>query len=133
MPKILLVDDDPDCIEVYKSALSGTAYEIATANNGAEALAKVVAEKPDLVVLDVMMDTEYEGFDVARQIREELKLTDLPIIILSSIHDTKEVPYRFAPDETWLPVDLWLDKPIEPKAFLGQVKAALGETEQQPG
>ncbi|MDP8222671.1 MAG: response regulator [Candidatus Lernaella stagnicola] len=133
MPKILLIDDDPDFIAAHSAILSGHGYEVISAYDGEEGLAKIQSEKPDLVVLDVMMSTEYEGFDVARKIREDLKLRDLPIIILSSIHEEKKVPYRFAPDDTWLPVDLWLDKPAEPAAFIEKVQQALGTMPQQPG
>ena len=133
MPKILLIDDDPDFIESSKIVLASSGYEIISALNGEEGLEKIASEKPDLVVLDIMMTTEFEGFEVARKIREDMKLHDLPIIILSSIHEAKKVPYRFAPDDTWLPVDLWLDKPVDPDVLLEKVKTALGDMPQLPG
>jgi len=133
MAKILIIDDDPDFIETYTIILKGGDYEVISALNGEEGLAKIQEEKPDLVVLDVMMSTEYEGFDVARKIREDLNLRKLPILMISSIHSVKEVPYRFAPDDTYLPVDLWMDKPVDPAAFLEKVQKALGDMPQQAG
>ncbi|HPQ68153.1 MAG TPA: response regulator [bacterium] len=133
MAKILLIDDDPDFILVHSQILIAEGFEVVTAEDGNEGLAKLKAETPDLVVLDVMMTTETEGFEVARKIREELNLVKLPIIMLSSFHEVKKVPYRIAPNNTWLPVDLWLDKPIQPQAFIEKVRAALSETPQQIG
>ncbi len=133
MAKILLIDDDPDFILVHSQILIAEGFEVVTAEDGNEGLAKLKAETPDLVILDVMMTTETEGFEVARKIREELYLVKLPIIMLSSFHEVKKVPYRIAPNNTWLPVDLWLDKPIKPAAFIEKVRAALSETPQQIG
>jgi CheY-like chemotaxis protein len=84
------------------------------------------------VILDVMMPTGYEGFAVARAIREEHSLKDLPIVILTSVHGKRQVPYRFAPDETYLPVDVFLDKPIEPDGLVETINELLGERREEP-
>lgn len=133
MAKILLIDDDPDFIETYTVILEKNGYEVLSAFSGADGLAKIRQDVPDLVLLDVMMSTEYEGFEVAKKVREEMNLRDLPIVILSSIHAEKQVPYRFAPNDTYLPVDFWLDKPVEPNALLDVVRKALGDMPSQPG
>jgi len=78
------------------------------------------------------MPTDFEGFQLARDIREKLELTTLPIIILSCIHDRKQVPYRFAPDKDYLPVDVFLDKPVNPETLLEKIKSLLGELREQP-
>jgi len=77
------------------------------------------------------MPIGYEGFDVAREIRKEHNLIELPIIILTNVHGVREVPYRFAPDEDYLPVDVFLDKPVDPKALVDIIKEMLGERREE--
>ena len=132
MPKILIIDDDPDFNYVVQTVLEANDFEVDTATTPEGGVNKVLSMEPDLVVLDVMMPTGYEGFDVAREIREKHNLTELPIVILTNVHSVKKVPYRFAPDEDYLPVDVFLDKPVEPRALVGIVKELLGERREEP-
>jgi hypothetical protein len=78
------------------------------------------------------MSTGYEGFEVARVIREEKNLTELPIVILSNVHSVKQVPYRFAPDEGYLPIDVFLDKPPELEDVVDTIKEVLGKRREAP-
>jgi CheY-like chemotaxis protein len=127
MPKVLVVDDDPDFQEVHRVVLENRGFEVSAAYTAEEGLEKIRDEEPDLVILDVMLPDGYEGFEVARQVREELGLRDLPILILTSIHARKQVSYRFAPDDDWIPVDVFLDKPVEPEMLVNKVVEMLGE------
>ncbi len=127
MPKVLVVDDDPDFQEVHRVVLESRGFEVSAAYTAEEGLEKIRDEEPDLVILDVMLPDGYEGFEVARQVREELGLRDLPILILTSIHARKQVSYRFAPDDDWIPVDVFLDKPVEPEMLVNKVVEMLGE------
>jgi len=132
MSKILIIDDDQDLLAAIRLVLEAHQFEVETAITPSEGLNQVVSSKPDLVVLDVMMPTSLEGFEVARAIREEHHLRELPIIILTNIHNIRKVPYRFAPDENYLPVDLFLDKPIEPDKLVDTIKEMLGERREEP-
>jgi len=132
MPKILVIDDEPDFLLAVQMVLEANDFEMETATTPEEGIDKVLSAKPDLVILDVMMPTGYEGFDVAREIREKHKLIELPILMLTSIHKSKKVPYRFAPDEEYLPVDVFLDKPIEPEALVDTIREMLGERREEP-
>ncbi|MBN1675200.1 MAG: response regulator [Kiritimatiellae bacterium] len=132
MPTILLVDDDSEFLEATRGVLEGNGMTVEPAATPDEALAKVKTVKPDLVILDVMMPDGYEGFEVARAIREELKLTALPLVILTGIHQRKKVPYRFAPDAHYLPVDVFLDKPTKPDVLVSTVQEILGEKRETP-
>jgi CheY-like chemotaxis protein len=125
MPKILIIDDDRDFQYATRIVLEKNDFEVASAYNPEEGIEKVQSQNPDLVILDVIMPSDYEGFDVARKIREELKLRELPIILLTAVHTEKKVPYRFAPHEQWLPVDYFLDKPVEPDVLVTKVKEFL--------
>lgn len=132
MAKILVIDDDPDFCLAVRIVVEAHGFEMEEAATPEEGISKVLNVEPDLVILDIMMPTDYEGFDVAREIREKHKLIDLPILMLTSIHKTKKVPYRFAPDESYLPVDTFLDKPIEPEQLVGIIQEMLGKRREEP-
>ncbi|HNW99690.1 MAG TPA: response regulator [Bacteroidales bacterium] len=83
--KILLVDDDIDIINVLQAILSKNGYNVVTANNKAEGMRKFRDEKPDLAILDVMMTTHYEGFEMAKEIEDDPTVKKIPIIMLTSI------------------------------------------------
>jgi len=133
MPKILIVDDDADFRETCRMPLEAAGLEVSEADNADAGFRKVRADKPDLVILDVLMPSEYEGFDLARKIREELKRNDLPILMLSAVHDMKKPPYRFAPDAAHLPVDAFLDKPVPPETLVRKVREMLGLYREDTG
>ena len=132
MAKILVIDDDPDFLLAVQMVLDAHDFEMEEATTPKEGVSKVLSVEPDLVILDVMMPTGYEGFQVVRDIREKHNLMDLPILMLTSIHSTKKVPYRFAPDEDYLPVDVFLDKPIEPEQLVDTIQEMLGERREEP-
>ncbi|HEC22984.1 MAG TPA: response regulator [Chloroflexi bacterium] len=129
MAKILIVDDDPDMVLATRLCLEGAGHEVIEAANGTEALEKIRAERPDLIILDVMMDTTTEGFQLALTLRspdprsEYAEFRDIPILILTAIHTT--APVRFSPDEDYLPVDDFIDKPIDPDELVKKVEALL--------
>jgi len=125
MPKILMIDDDKDLQEMTRLVLEKNGFEVLSAYNPEEGLQKVQSENPDLVILDVLMPSDFEGFEVARKIREELKLLKLPIILLTAVHGEKKVPYRFGPHEQWLPVDYFFDKPVHPDVLVTKIKEFL--------
>ena len=128
MTKILIIDDDKDFQDACGLVLEKNNFSVASAYNPKEGIEKIKSEKPDLVILDVMMPSGFEGFDVAVKIREELKLVELPIIILTAVHDVKKVPYRFAPDSNYLPVDYFYDKPVAPDMLIEKIKEVLNIT-----
>ncbi len=129
--KILVVDDDPDTVEVIRMTLESADYEVISASNSEEGLRRVVAEKPDLIILDVMMDTTTEGFQVSLKLRSPAPdspyaaYRDIPILMLTAIHTT--TPLRFAPDADYLPVDEFVEKPISPEGLLAKVGRLLAE------
>ena len=125
MARILLVDDDPDFQAMLTMVLESAGYEVESAFDGKRALVRMRESLPDLVILDVIMTTDTEGFEVARAIRSETALAAVPIIMLSSIHEEKKLTYRLEPDPTWLPVDRFLDKPVKPALLLAAVTEAL--------
>jgi DNA-binding response OmpR family regulator len=127
--KILIVDDDKDLLIAIQAILENKNYLVVTANNKIEGWEKIRSEKPDLAILDVMMDTSHEGFDMAREIKKDEEFKDLPILMLTSISDVTGVNFRAAAaDPDWLPADDYIDKPVEPEELLEQVDNLLSNS-----
>jgi CheY-like chemotaxis protein len=129
MAKILMIDDDPDIIEAIRIALESRGHKVHAALSGHEGLQMVKEVNPDLIILDVMMNTYTEGFHVSLTLRnrasdsEYAAYRDVPILMLTSIHQhTKE---RFGPDEDYLPVDAFMEKGALPSALLAKVDQLL--------
>lgn len=125
MAEILLVDDDSDFVEATKMVLESRGHNVTTASSGSECLTKAKAEKPDVIVLDVMMAHDSEGFDVARQIQQTPETRGIAVIILTGILQAKNLPFSYEPDEDWLPVKAVLEKPVSPEVLLRSVEDAL--------
>jgi Lrp/AsnC family transcriptional regulator for asnA, asnC and gidA len=117
---ILVVDDDPDFVEITRLALGSEGYEISTASNGEEALATMRLSTPDLVILDIMMQGVLDGLRTAREMRTEGDLRTVPVLLVSSI--TSSSFAGLLPKEGNLPVDNFLVKPVEPAVLLAEVK-----------
>jgi len=83
--KILVVDDDIDVINIIETILTNEGYTVITANDKIEGLKKLKSEKPDLAVLDVMMTTHFEGFEMAKEIIEAPEFKNIPVLIQTSI------------------------------------------------
>lgn len=126
--KILLIDDDLDFVAGTQAFLEGHGYQIVAAYDGDEGQKKAEEEKPDLIILDVMMRTDTEGFEVARSLRANEATKQIPIIMLTGVN--QYVPWRFGPDKVWLPVDAFIDKPMNPQQLLAAVKTAMAQTAQ---
>ncbi|MBM3288408.1 MAG: response regulator transcription factor [Candidatus Eisenbacteria bacterium] len=127
--KILLVDDDPDLVEAMRLVLEGNGYECVHAPNGTRAIEAIPKEKPDLMVLDVMMDDLTEGFHVAYKIRKpEAGLEPfrgMPIIMLTAIGQRTGMKFDQKADADFLPVDEFMEKPVQPKELLAKVAHLL--------
>jgi CheY-like chemotaxis protein len=125
MAKILLVDDDADFVEATSTLLKAKGHTVVSASNGEEGYAKARTESPDLMLLDVMMTHDSEGFDTARKLKEDPKTKALPVVIVTGIRKAKGLPFSFEPDEDWLPVKAVLEKPVRPDDLIRTVVDAL--------
>jgi len=134
MSKILLVDDEPSILRTLEIALQHQGHDVCKAQCPDEALERVEACRPDLVILDVMMPSGTEGFQTVWRIRqlEDEALKDVPIIMATGLHEHTEM--RFYPDKTdgtytpgeFLPIQGWIDKPVKPQVLLDKIKELLG-------
>ncbi|MHC4645257.1 MAG: response regulator [Planctomycetota bacterium] len=126
--KILIVDDDADLTEALKTTLESQRYAVVTANDRADGMEKARAEKPDLVILDVMISTWQDGFEMARELKKDPASRDMPILILTAVKERTGIGFKStAGDPDWLPVDGFLDKPVEPETLIGEVERLLSQ------
>jgi two-component system alkaline phosphatase synthesis response regulator PhoP len=124
--KIIIIDDDIDLVEALRMTLEGEGFEVIDAQDGKKGLQKIKDEKPDLVLLDVMMGTQDEGFHVAYQIRNQEGSADIPIIMLTAVGQETGFTFDKEKDEDYLPVDEFIEKPINPDKLIELVKNNLG-------
>jgi len=120
--KVLLIDDDADLVSLNRGVLERDGYVVEAAYNGKDGIAKAKDTKPDVIVLDVMMSTNSEGFDAARALRKDEATKGIPLILLTSVNST--VPFKFEPDE-FLPVDQFLEKPMKPEDLVKHIRELL--------
>ena len=125
--KILLIDDDIDFVEQNRACLVQNGYEVCFAYNGREGIEKAIQERPDLVILDVMMTEMGEGFEVAREFRQREEIKHTPIVMLTAVNQEHGFSLQIGPDENWNPVDVFLEKPVERSLLMAKVKEMLGE------
>jgi CheY-like chemotaxis protein len=130
--KILIVDDDRDLVASLAQVLKGSGYEVAAAYNGTDGLKALLAERPDLVILDVMMETDTAGFeaaDVIRSRRETSKyreFRDMPIIILTAIDQVTNSRFSMDPSDSFLPgTNEFLTKPVDLDELLAKIGRVL--------
>jgi CheY-like chemotaxis protein len=129
MAKILVIDDDPDMVLAARLCLEGAGYEVFDAANGEEGLRKLPEIKPDLIILDVMMENTTAGFQMALKLRSPdptsplAAYSHIPILMLTALHSTTDL--RFGPDKDYLPVDAFVDKPIDPDDLVSKVQMLL--------
>ena len=124
--KILIIDDDIDLVEAMRLTLETQGFEVLDAQDGTKGLEKTISELPDLIILDVMMGTQDEGFHVAYQIRAKKETADIPIIMLTAIGQETGYTFDKDKDEDFLPVNEFLEKPINPETLIELVKTNLG-------
>lgn len=125
---ILIVDDDKDLVSTMRVVLESRSYQVRTAANGKEGYARIQEKPPDLLILDVMMDTATEGFDLAYKLRNQEAYKGIPIVMVTSFPQkmAEEGPERFQHilGENW-PVTQFIEKPVNPEDLLDAVDTLL--------
>ncbi len=133
---ILVVDDDPDIVATSRIILESHGYEVQTASSGREAMDLLARCKPDLMLLDVMMASDTEGFDLAFKLKEDPEFKDLPIIMLTAFLEKVRTegpgPFEFILGEQW-PVEWLFEKPLDTKKLLAKIEAIFKARKIVPG
>ena len=124
--KILIADDDLETLRLVGLMLQRQGYEIIAANNGAQALSQAKNEKPDLIIVDVMMP-DMDGYQVTRRLRQEAVTANTPILMFTakSLVDDKVAGYEAGADD-------YLTKPVHPAELVAHIKSLLGRTRGRP-
>ena len=120
---VLLVDDDADFVEMNRMLLEQNGYAVRVAYSRRQCLAEVTVCRPDIIILDMVMEGREDGFNVSRELRNSEHTKTIPLVMITSVNDS--IPFHLEPDHTWLPVDALLEKPVEPQLLLTVVDRAL--------
>jgi two-component system, OmpR family, alkaline phosphatase synthesis response regulator PhoP len=127
---ILIIDDDRDLVNSVEIILQSKNYQVRKAFNGKDGFAQIENKVPDLILLDVMMVTDTEGFDLAYKLKDNPKYCNIPIIMITAFTQkmVENGPERFQHimGEPW-PVSSFLEKPIDPEVLLTTVETVLAE------
>ncbi|MCB4757483.1 MAG: response regulator [Elusimicrobia bacterium] len=125
---ILIIEDDVDMIEAVKLILQPTHYRVLESHDPEDGLNKAKAEKPDLIILDVMFGSkgESQGFHYAVKMKADKSLAPIPILMMTSVN-AKVSGYKFSDesDGEYLPVDDFVDKPVQPEDLLQRVEKLI--------
>lgn len=129
--KIFIVEDDPDMVEALRLPLEATGYGVFHAGTAREGLERIVEVAPDLIILDVMMESDTAGFQMAYSLRHPpsgapfAPFSKVPIMMLTAIGSEKHMTFSPETDGDFLPVDAYLEKPIRPDVLLQRVEELL--------
>jgi DNA-binding response OmpR family regulator len=125
MARILIVDDDPDVVDACRLFLEKKGFNVSAAYNRAEGMSAIQSYKPDLVILDVMMDQPDDGIAMAQDLRRQG--FKAPILMLTSI--SKVTGMTYGRDNDLVPVDEFQEKPIDPATLVAKIERLLGKKE----
>ena len=128
--KILVVDDDPDFVAYSQTVLESADYEVVSAGNSDQGMRALAQEKPDLVVLDVIMSSVLDGLSMSQRMAEDDMYCHVPILMVTSIANTDYLAL-FPTDES-IHIDAFITKPVAPRELLRQVARLLPAAESQP-
>ena len=120
---VLLVDDDSELMGIH-SRIVGREYTVLTAHSARECLELMQTAKPNLIVMDVMMETMSSGIDAARTLQDDGLLNDIPLIFLTSVDDHDN--HRVKAGEDYFSTSSWMSKPVKPMKLLEAIRELIG-------
>jgi len=125
-PKILVIDDDPDFLDAVTPILESALYNVVTASNPEKGKEKIFSEKPDLILLDIMMDSLFDGFSLCHAIKtskEYKEFKDTPIIFISAVKEKTGSRFQFKGEEQGMAgPDDYIDKPVKPEDLIARIE-----------
>jgi CheY-like chemotaxis protein len=131
--KILIVDDDLDLLEQMTAVLTAAGYEVTAAEGRAGGEEAILKMKPDLAILDLMMEEKDSGFVLSHQIKR--LYPDLPVILLTAVAGATGLSFatQRSDAQSWIKVDKIMDKPVRPEQLRAEVRRLLGEAPMNEG
>ena len=130
--RLLIIDDDPDFVSAIRSILEGAGYDVTATYNPEDGFAKLESDTPDLLLLDIMMGRGAEGVMIARKLRKDPVLREMPVLIITGIRE--QIAFLFPGEPVhpgFVAVDELVEKPVEPAFLLERVSALLKAAEQR--
>jgi len=129
--KILIIDDDPDFNDAITPILESALYDVVTALNPDEGKEKIFSEKPDLILLDIMMDSLFDGFSLCHEIKtskEYKEFNDIPVIFVSAVKEMTGSRFQFnAREQGMVGPDDYIDKPVKSEDLLTRIEKFLNK------
>ena len=125
MKKILDVDDDIDVLEARKIILEHSNYDVVQATNIKVAGEILESEEIDLIILDVMMEKDSDGFNFAQSVKMNEKFKHIPIILATAVNQMTKFKFNLEEDGNFLPVEKFMEKPIDPDDLIATIKGLL--------
>jgi CheY-like chemotaxis protein len=129
--KIVIVDDNTDFLFTMETFLQRNGFEVLTAEDGQKGLELIRKERPDLILLDIMMETLFSGFEVCKQIRSDDDLKNIPIIGISALSDELNINYRQWPDYDYFRPNAFLDKPVDRQQLLRMIPEVVRKAKKR--
>jgi len=125
---VLVIDDDVQLVDSVKTLLESVGYEVSFAYQAEKGVALAKETKPDLILLDIMFagPPGPDGTEISRRLHEDPTLTDIPVIVLSGVKKALDMPVKLAPDDAYMPVEAFVEKPFKPKELLAEIEKVLG-------
>ena len=133
--KILVIDDDPDFRDAVTPILETALYDVVNASNPEQGKEKIFSEKPDLILLDIMMDSLFDGFSLCHAIKtskEYKEFKNTPIIFVSAVKEKTGSRFQFkGEDQGLIGPDDYIDKPVKPDDLLARIERLLKKQHAQ--
>lgn len=129
--RIVVVDDDVQLVESVTTLLESVGYEVLSAYRAEKGFDLAKEQQPDLILLDVMFagPPGPDGFEISRRIKKDPDLKDTPVVMLSGVKKVLELGYEVTPDDDFMPVEAFIDKPVKPERLLAAIDEALESQE----
>jgi len=123
MTKILIIDDDPDFVNATSMVLEKEGFDVSSAPGGKAGFQKAQDQQPDLIILDVMMDSVLDGVSTCRKMHGNPDTTDIPILMVTSIANTDYA--ALFPTDEYIHLDAFLSKPVDPEKLIKKIRRIL--------
>ena len=126
--RVLVIDDDVQLVDTVQTLLESAGYEVSYAFQSEKGMELARELGPDLILLDIMFagPPGVDGVEMSRRLRQDPFLGKTPVIILSGVKKVLDMPVKLAPDEDYMPVRSFIEKPFKPDRLLGEIEQVLG-------
>ena len=124
---VLVIDDDVQLVDTIKTLLESQGYQVSYAYRAEKGVELAKEERPDLILLDIMFagPPGPDGVELSRQLHQDPALAEIPVVIRSGVKKVLDLPVKLAPDEDYMPVKAFLEKPFKPQQLLETIEKAL--------